>query len=111
MAAFAQFSSDLDKETLKIIERGKRMVEALKQAPNQPIAFEKQAALMYAGGKGFLDKIAVEDVLEFEKKLYEKLDTSYVSFADQVRVEAKMTDEVKETFEKIAQEVVDEMKL
>jgi F-type H+/Na+-transporting ATPase subunit alpha len=111
MAAFAQFSSDLDKETLKIIERGKRMVEALKQAPNQPIAFEKQAALMYAGGKGFLDKIAVEDVLEFEKKLYEKLDTSYVSFADQVRAEAKMTDEVKETFEKIAQEIIDEMKL
>ena len=74
MAAFAQFSSDLDKDTLKVIERGKRMTACLKQAPNKPISIDKIAALMFIGSQGLLDSIPVEQIATFEEKLYEKLE-------------------------------------
>jgi len=51
LAAFAQFSSDLDPDTLKVIENGKRMTEVLKQSDNHPIPFEKQAVILYIGTK------------------------------------------------------------
>jgi F-type H+-transporting ATPase subunit alpha len=77
MAAFAQFSSDLDKDTLKVIERGKRMTACLKQAPNKPISIDKMAALMFIGSQGRLDAIPVDRVAEFEERLYEKLEGKY----------------------------------
>jgi len=109
MAAFAQFSSDLDKDTLKIIERGKRMTACLKQAPNKPISIEKMAALMFSGSEGLLDQIPVEKITEFEEKLYEKLDGKYAKDAEAIRKEKKLTDEAKALFKKVANEVITEM--
>lgn len=78
MAAFAQFASDLDESTQKVLERGKRMVELLKQGVNSPIPFEKQVVTIYAGINGYLDALDVTAIRLFEKALDDKLDSSYV---------------------------------
>jgi len=109
MAAFAQFSSDLDPETLKIIKRGERMTELLKQVNNSPIPFEKQTCVIFAGSQGYLDKLEVSQVSKFEEILYEKLDTTYQELALTIRNERKLNDEIKEAMTKLAQEVEKEL--
>lgn len=109
MAAFAQFSSDLDKDTLKVIERGKRMTACLKQAPNRPISIEKMAALMFLGSQGLIDKVPVERVEEFEEKLYEKIEGKYAKKAEAVRDEKQLSDDAKELFTSIGNEIIEEM--
>lgn len=69
LAAFAQFGSDLDKATLAQIERGKRMVELLKQGQYAPLAMEEQIIVLFAGANGFIDDIPVEAVRRFEEEL------------------------------------------
>jgi len=76
LAAFAQFGSDLDKATLNQLNRGRRLVEVLKQPQYQPLPVEKQVAIIYAAGNGYLDAVPVEQVKEFETGLYQFLDTS-----------------------------------
>lgn len=68
LAAFAQFSSDLDPTTKAQIERGKRMTEALKQPPYSPVALEEQVVTLWAGANGFLDEVPVERIRELEKE-------------------------------------------
>jgi F-type H+-transporting ATPase subunit alpha len=74
LEAFSQFASDLDADTRKQLERGKRMVEILKQGTNEPIPFEKQVALIYAGTVGALDALDISEIKAFEKDLYLALD-------------------------------------
>jgi F-type H+/Na+-transporting ATPase subunit alpha len=76
LAAFAQFGSDLDKATLNQLNRGRRLVEVLKQPQYQPLPVEKQVAIIFAAGNGYLDAVAVEQVREFETGLYQFLETS-----------------------------------
>jgi F-type H+-transporting ATPase subunit alpha len=76
LAAFAQFGSDLDKATLNQLNRGRRLVEVLKQPQYQPLPVEKQVAVIFAAGNGYLDAVAVEQVRDFETGLYQFLDTS-----------------------------------
>ena len=66
LAAFAQFGSDLDKSTLAQIERGKRMVELLKQGQYSPLPFEEQVIVLFAGANGYLDDVPVESIGKFE---------------------------------------------
>ena len=68
MAAFAQFGSDLDKATLKQIERGKRMVELLKQNQYIPMTMQDQVIVLFAGTQGYIDDIPVEAVKKFEEE-------------------------------------------
>jgi F-type H+-transporting ATPase subunit alpha len=68
LAAFAQFGSDLDKATLAQIERGKRMVELLKQGQYVPISMEEQVIVLFAGTQGYLDDVPVESVSRFEEE-------------------------------------------
>ena len=111
LAAFAQFSSDLDPETLKIIERGKRMTEVLKQPDNAPIPFEKQACVILAWWQGFLDDLDISAVKEFEAKLYEKLDGTYNHLATKIREEKVLSYDIKDEILKLAKEVADEIKV
>ncbi|RMG02707.1 MAG: F0F1 ATP synthase subunit alpha [Nitrospirae bacterium] len=69
LAAFAQFGSDLDKATLQQIERGKRMVELLKQGQYKPMSLDDQIIVLFAGTQGFLDDLDVEQIGEFEQGL------------------------------------------
>jgi F-type H+-transporting ATPase subunit alpha len=75
LAAFAQFGSDLDKATQNQLNRGRRLVEVLKQPQYQPVPVEKQVAIIYAATNGYLDPIAVEAVRAYEEQLYKFLDT------------------------------------
>jgi F-type H+-transporting ATPase subunit alpha len=69
MAAFSQFASDLDASTQKLLSRGARLTELLKQPQFSPMAVEEEVVSIYAGVKGYLDSIAVNDVQRFEKQL------------------------------------------
>src|SRR5437773_296921 len=70
LAAFAQFGSDLDKATQAQLNRGRRLVEILKQPQYQPVPVEKQVAIIYAATNGFLDPIPVEELTRYEQELY-----------------------------------------
>src|SRR5450755_2427231 len=76
LAAFAQFGSDLDKSSQAQLNRGKRLVEILKQPQYQPLSVEKQVAIVFAGTNGLLDDLAVEDCRAFESELYTFLENS-----------------------------------
>ncbi len=71
LAAFAQFGSDLDKATMQRLERGKRMMELLKQPQYQPLPLQEQVVVLYAGTRGYLDDIPVEAIGKFEKEFLE----------------------------------------
>jgi F-type H+-transporting ATPase subunit alpha len=92
MAAFAQFASDLDKATQFQLERGKRMVEILKQPQYQPLPVEKQIALIYAGTRGYLDKYPVEVLRRYETELFSYLDNQRPDVLKELR-EGKSFDE------------------
>ncbi len=104
LEAFSQFASDLDADTRKQLERGKRMVEALKQDVFSPIPFEKQVCLIYAGTKGWLDKIPAADVRAFEKALYSKLDDEK-SVLEAIRSSGKLEDPIKAKMDAILEGV------
>src|ERR671939_379447 len=75
LAAFAQFGSDLDKATQAQLNRGRRLVEILKQPQYQPLPVEKQVAIVYAATKGFIDPVPIEDVRRYEEELYRFLES------------------------------------
>ena len=104
LEAFSQFASDLDEGTRKQLERGKRMVEALKQDVFSPIPFEKQVALIYAGTKGWLDKIPAADVRGFEQALYSKLDDEK-SILEAIRSSGKLEDATKAKLDAVLADV------
>ena len=109
LAAFVQFASDLDESTQKKIERWKRLVEMLKQPPHSPIPFYKQVVLIYAGINGYLDKLPVEKIKEFEEKLYAKLDTVYKDVEDKIKEVKDLTSEIEEGMKKVIEEVIEEI--
>ncbi len=96
MAAFAQFASDLDKATQFQLERGKRMVEILKQPQYKPLSAERQVVLLYAGTKGYLDKYPVEALGRYETELYSFLETSRTDVLEAVRTGKSFEDKVKD---------------
>jgi len=71
LAAFAQMASDLDKSTQDQLNRGKRLVEVLKQPQYEPLAVEKQVLIVYAGTKGFLDSVPEAQARAYETELYQ----------------------------------------
>src|SRR5690606_25728673 len=73
MEAFSQFASDLDAATQRLLARGARLTQLLKQPQFQPLPMEEQVCVIYAGVKGYLDKIPVGQVNDFERKLLGEL--------------------------------------
>lgn len=106
LAAFSQFASDLDAGTRKQLERGQRLMQVIKQGVHQPLDVVKQIVIIYAGTRGYLDDVAVEDVRDFEVKLNEALDSSYVDFARALEEEKALTDELEEQLKGILDEVL-----
>lgn len=92
--AFAQFGSDLDKATLSQLERGKRLIEVLKQNQFQPLRISKQIAIVYAATAGKLDDIAISKVREFEKELYSILDAQYSALLTAIETEKQLSDAI-----------------
>ena len=77
LEAFAQFGSDLDKSTQAQLNRGMRMVEILKQPQYQPLSMAKQVTILFAGTRGFVDKYPVDKVGEYEKQLYDFIESKH----------------------------------
>ncbi len=100
LEAFSQFASDLDADTRKQLERGKRMVEILKQGTGEPVPFEKQVCLIYAGTIGALDDIETGKIKEFERDLYLALDQEETTI-NAIRESKDLSDESKESLKKI----------
>ena len=96
LAAFAQFGSDLDKTTQAQLNRGRRLVEILKQNQYVPMDVGLQVSSVFAGTKGFLDDLLVEAVLPFETSLHEYLKDQKKSLLDEIRVAGKLTKEIEE---------------
>jgi len=92
LAAFAQFGSDLDKSSQAQLNRGKRLVEILKQPQYQPLPVEKQIAIIFAATKGLLDDIAVEECRSFETELYKFIENSKPGIFADIR-EKKVLDD------------------
>jgi len=95
MAAFAQFGSDLDAATQRLLNRGARLTELLKQPQFSPLKTEEQVAVIFAGVNGYLDKIAVSDVGKFEQGLLTYLRSEGTAILDAIRAEKALSDDVK----------------
>ncbi len=99
LAAFAQFGSDLDKGTQAQLNRGRRLVEILKQPQYLPVAVEKQVAIVYAATKGFLDDIAIDDVRRYEEDLYRFLETRHPTVLSGIESKKTIDDGLKASLE------------
>jgi F-type H+-transporting ATPase subunit alpha len=99
LAAFAQFGSDLDKGTQAQLNRGRRLVEILKQPQYQPLAVEKQVAIIYAATKGFLDDVAIDDVRRYEEDLYRFLETRHAAVLTGIDGKKTLDDSLKASLE------------
>ncbi|RKP13236.1 ATP synthase subunit alpha [Piptocephalis cylindrospora] len=94
VAAFAQFGSDLDASTQHLLSRGARLTELLKQAQYKPLSVERQVAIIFAGVNGFLDKIDVKRVVEFEAAFLPHLASSYPEVLDEIKTAGKISPEL-----------------
>jgi F-type H+-transporting ATPase subunit alpha len=95
MAAFAQFGSDLDASTQKLLNRGARLTELLKQKQFSPLPFEEQTASIFAGTNGYLDGIAVSDVTRFEEAMLADLRTNHADVLKGIRDSRDFSDDSK----------------
>lgn len=91
LEAFAQLGTDLDAATKAKLERGKRMVELLKQGQYKPMPVEDQVIMIYAGNEGVLDKIPQSDVLEFEGKVLDYIHSTHNEIPTEIREKKKMS--------------------
>ncbi|GAA4762468.1 F0F1 ATP synthase subunit alpha [Stakelama sediminis] len=96
MAAFAQFGSDLDAATQKLLNRGARLTELLKQPQFSPLPFEEQVVSIFAGTNGYLDSIPVDAVVRFESTLLTDFRSKYADILTEIRESKKFEGEVKD---------------
>jgi F-type H+-transporting ATPase subunit alpha len=96
MAAFAQFGSDLDAATQRLLARGSRLTELLKQPQFSPLKTEEQVVVIYAGVNGYLDSFPVNKVREFEEGLLRLMRESHADILGTIRNEKQISDAVGE---------------
>ena len=92
MAAFAQFGSDLDAATQRLLNRGSRLTELLKQGQFSPLKMEEQVAVIYAGVNGYLDPLALNKVRDFEDALLANLRSQNVAILNDIRDTKDLSD-------------------
>ena len=95
LAAFSQFGSDLDKATQAQLARGQRLTEILKQGQYQPLPFSKQILIIYAGTQGLLDDMPVDQLRDFEKGLYDYVETSNPGVLSAIEEKKTLDDDLK----------------
>lgn len=99
LASFAQFGSDLDKDSARRLEKGKRLVEVLKQDQYSPMDVEKQIIILYAAVNDFLSDIEVSKVRVFEKEFLEFMDTHHREVIREITNKKELTNEIKQSIE------------
>jgi len=110
MAAFAKFGSDLDAATQKMLARGERLTELLKQPQYKPFAVEEQVAAIYAGTRGYLDPFPTNRVQAFQEALLAKLKAGYPQFLEGIRKEKALTPDLEATLKRALDEVTKSFK-
>ncbi len=106
LAAFAQFASDMDPETQKQIELGKRLTELLKQDQYEPLSLTNQIIGIYAVANGYFNEIEVEKIKVAEKALYEFVSDNYKNFCQKVEEKYELTEDIEAELKKILEEFV-----
>ncbi len=96
LAAFAQFGSDLDRATQSRLDRGRRMMELMKQGQYVPLSLEREVMIIFAGINGYLDDVAVEKVQEFERAFYRYMDASYPEVGKKIATEKALSPETEQ---------------
>ncbi len=99
MAAFAQFGSDLDASTQKLLARGERLTQLLKQAQFSPLPFEEQTASIYAGTNGHLDNVAATDVVRYEEAMLAYMRSEHPDILKTIRESGDLADDTKAALE------------
>ena len=107
MAAFAQFGSDLDAATQRMLSRGTRLVEVLKQGQYEPLPVENQVVMIYAGTNGFLDQLPESALKKYETELFRFVETSHPDLLPDLRSKRELTDDIKERLEAALREFND----
>ena len=110
MAAFSQFSSDLDIATKKLLSRGERLTEMLKQPVYHPLALEEEVLILFAGSKGYLDDIEVDDIQSFESYILEEMKNKHPSILRQIREDKVISDELEKSLADILSSLVTDFK-
>jgi F-type H+-transporting ATPase subunit alpha len=93
MAAFAQFGSDLDATTQRLLNRGSRLTELLKQAQFSPLKMEEQVVVIWAGTNGYLDKLPLNRVKAFEDGLLAHIRSKEAGILDAIRTSKDLSDD------------------
>ena len=95
MAAFAQFGSDLDASTQKLLNRGARLTELLKQPQFSPLPFEEQTVSIFAGTNGYIDSVAVQDVVRYEAAMLAEMRSKHADILAAIRDSKDLSDDTK----------------
>jgi F-type H+/Na+-transporting ATPase subunit alpha len=96
MAAFAQFGSDLDATTQKMLARGSRLVEVLKQVQYRPVPVERQVVILYAATNGYVDPLPVDAVTRYERELESFMESQHPEIYRTISEKRELTDELKQ---------------
>ena len=104
MAAFAQFGSDLDASTQKLLNRGSKLTELLKQDQYSPMPVAQQVIAVFSGVKGFLDDVELSDIKDMEKQIYEQIKLSNPEIIDSINSTGKLEEESEKQLTKIITE-------
>ncbi len=95
MAAFAQFGSELDPASQRLLHRGERLTEMLKQNQYDPLPTEKEVLIIFAANEGYLDKLEVNQVKPFERELYSVFDQRHKDLLDEIRAKREISDDLR----------------
>ena len=106
VAAFAQFGSDLDAATQQLLNRGEKLTELLKQKQYVPMPAEEQVCVLFAGVKGYLDKISTSDIGKFEQGYLNHLRGKHQSLLDTIRTEGQLTPKTNDDIAAILDEYI-----
>mgnify|MGYP003312616333 FL=1 len=107
MAAFAQFASDLDASTKQLLDRGARLVEILKQGQYSPLTVSEQVVSIYAGVRGYLDKVAVNDVVRFETEVLNEMRSSHADLLEAIANEKELSKDNDDKLKSILDNIVE----
>jgi F-type H+-transporting ATPase subunit alpha len=95
MAAFAQFGSDLDPASQRLLHRGERLTEMLKQNQYEPLPVEKEVLIIFAANEGYFDKLAVVQIKPFERDLFALVESRHKELLDEIRAKREISDDLR----------------
>jgi F-type H+-transporting ATPase subunit alpha len=95
MAAFAQFGSELDPSSQRLLNRGARLTEILKQPQYSPVPVEKEVLIVFAGNEGYFDSFAVEQIRPYERSLYAYFDANHKDLLDEIRTKREISEDLR----------------